>query len=166
MKGQRHRSIPTIPYGKEASRMELTASQKRIIQLQYHKLAMKIMKDEAKDCYREYTNKMQREALFSELTAYERNQLQATDSYPSDFIHFSVLGYDIAVHDAQIGEALAALPVRKRNIILMSYFLDMSDAEIGELMHLVRQTIYRHRTSTLSNLAKYIKEVQANEKNE
>ncbi|MEF2715126.1 MAG: sigma factor-like helix-turn-helix DNA-binding protein, partial [Bacteroides uniformis] len=42
-----------------------------------------------------------------------------------------------------LAEALNALPERKRDIILLSYFLDMSDAEIGELLNVVRTTVFR-----------------------
>ena len=55
-------------------------------------------------------------------------------------------------------ELLNCLPERKRNIILLSYFMDMSDAEIGELMNVVRTTVYRHRTSTLEELRKMMEE--------
>ena len=34
----------------------------------------------------------------------------------------------------------------------------MSDAEIGELMNVVRTTVYRHRTSTLEELRKMMEE--------
>ena len=57
-----------------------------------------------------------------------------------------------------LSKALKCLPERKRNIILLSYFMDMSDAEIGELMNVVRTTVYRHRTSTLEELRKMMEE--------
>ena len=40
--------------------------------------------------------------------------------------------------DALIAEALQALSERKRNVILLSYFLEMSDADIAREMNLVR----------------------------
>lgn len=66
--------------------------------------------------------------------------------------HMTVEGED------QLSKALKCLPERKRNIILLSYFMDMSDAEIGELMNVVRTTVYRHRTSTLEELRKMMEE--------
>ena len=53
-------------------------------------------------------------------------------------------------------EALNALPERKRDIILLSYFLDMSDAEIGELLNVVRTTVFRHRKSALAKIKQYL----------
>ena len=51
---------------------------------------------------------------------------------------------------------LNALPERKRDIILLSYFLDMSDAEIGELLNVVRTTVFRHRKSALEKIKQYL----------
>ena len=65
---------------------------------------------------------------------------------------------EVQVSDDQLSKALKCLPERKRNIILLSYFMDMSDAEIGELMNVVRTTVYRHRTSTLEDLRKMMEE--------
>lgn len=66
------------------------------------------------------------------------------------------MGYDITVSDERIGEALKALPTNKRDIILLSYFLDMTDREIGELLNLVRRTVAYRRTSTLQELKKFM----------
>lgn len=78
--------------------------------------------------------------------------------YSSDYTAFNVLGMEVQISDDQLSKALKCLPERKRNIILLSYFMDMSDAEIGELMNVVRSTVYRHRTSTLEEIRKMMEE--------
>ena len=40
-----------------------------------------------------------------------------------------------------IAEALHTLTEKKRNVVLLSYFMDMSDADIARKMNLVRSTI-------------------------
>ena len=55
-----------------------------------------------------------------------------------------------------LAEVLNALPERKRDIVLLSYFLDMSDAEIGELLNVVRTTVFRHRKSALAKIKQYL----------
>ena len=47
---------------------------------------------------------------------------------------------------------------QNRQLQFLIYFMDMSDAEIGELMNVVRTTVYRHRTSTLEELRKMMEE--------
>ena len=58
------------------------------------------------------------------------------------------------VKDTLIAEALQVLPKRKRNVILRSYFLEMSDADIAREMNLVRSTVHEHRTHSLEILRK------------
>ena len=42
------------------------------------------------------------------------------------------------------------------DIVLLSYFLDMSDAEIGKLLNVVRTTVFRHRKSALAKIKQYL----------
>ena len=58
------------------------------------------------------------------------------------------------VKDTLIAEALQVLPKRKRNVILRSYFLEMSDEDIIREMNLVRSTVHEHRTRSLEILRK------------
>ena len=87
-----------------------------------------------------------------------KNEYQLEKMRESAKINIAVLGMEVQVSDDQLSKALKCLPERKRNIILLSYFMDMSDAEIGELMNVVRTTVYRHRTSTLEELRKMMEE--------
>ena len=76
---------------------------------------------------------------------------------------FQVLGYDIEVKDALIAEALQTLTEKKRNVVLLSYFMDMSDADIAREMNLVRSTINERRRRSLELMRKNMEE-SANEK--
>lgn len=77
---------------------------------------------------------------------------------------FHVFDYDIEVKDELIGEALKSLPEKKRNVILLSFFLDMTDTEIAKYMNLVRSTIHYHRTSSLIALKKIMEEIRTGKK--
>ena len=44
--------------------------------------------------------------------------------------YFQIMGMEVPVKDEAISEALYRLPEKKRKIILMSYFLDMTEKEI------------------------------------
>lgn len=62
-----------------------------------------------------------------------------------------------------IAEALHTLTEKKRNVVLLSYFMDMSDADIARKMNLVRSTISEHRKRSLELMRKIMEET--NEKN-
>ena len=51
---------------------------------------------------------------------------------------------------------------QKRKVILMSYYLDMSETEIAKQLNLKQSTIHYHKESSLELLKKYL-EVKANE---
>lgn len=89
------------------------------------------------------------------ITSYDKEQkLFTMDEYGIEYHHFEVHGYDIEVKTTLIAEALKELTERKRNVILLSYFMEMSDADIAREMNLVRSTIHEHRTRSLEILRK------------
>ena len=105
-------------------------------------------------------------ALKSEVINYEKHmayRLFIMDEHEMETHRFQVLGYDIEVKDALIAEALQALTEKKRNVVLLSYFMDMSDADIAREMNLVRSTINEHRRRSLELMRKNMEE-SANEK--
>ena len=80
------------------------------------------------------------------------------DEYNSDYLCFQVSGFDITVKDELLVKALNVLTERKRSIILLSYFLDMSDAAISELLNVIRSTVFRHRKTALVKIKQYLEE--------
>lgn len=67
-----------------------------------------------------------------------------------------MLGRKIIVVGDLLAEALAQLPENKRDIILLSYFLGMTDREISERLSVVRQTISKRRGGILKELREYL----------
>jgi RNA polymerase sigma factor (sigma-70 family) len=112
----------------------------------------KILKYTARDYYAKRRRQREHEKSFSGLSAQELAKLTVTDKYFKDAFHFSVLDYDIGVTDEQLAEALSALPADRRDIVLLSYFLDMTDEEIGRRLNIVRRTVSYRRASTLQEL--------------
>jgi RNA polymerase sigma factor (sigma-70 family) len=123
----------------------------------------KVLKNEARNVYLAIKRQRDREVFFSELSARELNQLSVTDKYFAAEQVFNVLGDDIIVCDETIAEALRSLPEQRRDIILLSYFLELSDGEIGEKLDLIRSTVQYQRTSTLRELRKLLEVDIANE---
>ncbi|SEU14529.1 sigma-70 family RNA polymerase sigma factor [Enterocloster clostridioformis] len=118
----------------------------------FDRLCQMSLKGEAVNYYRYMDYRRKHEATFSELSEKELNRMFVMDEYGVENSHFTVHGYDIEVKDALIAEALQALSERKRNVILLSYFLDMSDADIAREMNLVRSTVHEHRKRSLKIL--------------
>lgn len=137
--------------------LELPSSQRKIVQQQFDSYCKIVLKNEARNCYIENQQRGKYEVSFEELSKQEMEQLYIMDEYSIDYYSFNVLGYDIAVKDDLISEALISLPKQKRDIILLSYFLDMTDKEIGEKLNLVRSTVQYQRASSLKQLKNLLK---------
>ena len=135
-----------------------SSSFEQAIQAQFDCLTKKVIKRAAKKYQRGIARPLTHETVFSDISDMELNKFGVHDTYSSNYTAFNVLGMEVQVSDDQLSKALKSIPERKRNIILLSYFMDMSDAEIGELMNVVRTTVYRHRTSTLEEIRKLMEE--------
>ena len=69
--------------------------------------------------------------------------MEVQDNYfHADHI-FRVCGKDVVVSGDMLADALKQLPPEKRDIILLSYFLEMTDAEIGKELNTVRLALMR-----------------------
>jgi RNA polymerase sigma factor (sigma-70 family) len=123
----------------------------------------KVLKNEVRDIYDENKRLRSKEVSFSELTETELAQLSTTDKYFATEQIFNVLDRDVIVNDESIAEALRSLPERERDIILLSYFLELSDGEIGKKLNMIRSTVQYKRTSTLRELRKFLEEENADE---
>ncbi len=124
----------------------------------FDKYCKVILKNETINYKREKSKLIMNEVCFSNLTESEENELYVLDEYAIENDSFSLMGWDIEITDAFIADALKKLPEKKRNIILLYYFLEMSDEEIGKILNVVRSTIFRHRKNSLERIKKYLEE--------
>lgn len=130
--------------------MELTASQKKTVQRQFDSFCKKVLREEARDYIRHYVWLSKHEEPLSLLS--EETRLCYIDQYPSNYERFKVLGYSIAISDDRLTVALCELSNRRREIVLLSYFMDMTDREISERLRMKRYTVQRERKRALSEL--------------
>ena len=83
-------------------------------------------------------------------------QLYKVDKYFVTEQIFNILGLDVIVTDDVIAGALDNLPEQKRDIILLSYFLELSDREIGDKLNMLRSTVQYQRTRTLQMIKTFM----------
>lgn len=124
------------------------------IQYQFDCLARKVMIRTQSNCRRTAGRKIRKECPFSDLPEKELNRLKILDTYHLDGKYYLILKFRVEVGNEAVANALDNLPEEKRNILLMFYFLEMSDAEIALELGKDRSTIYRSRTSGLAALKK------------
>ena len=140
--------------GKSSSNDELT------IRNQFDRICKLALKGEAADYYRHIAYRQKREVLFSELSQKELDSIFVVDKHTVENKCFRVLGYDIEVKDTLLAEAIQSLSENKRKVVLLSYFMDMSDADIARMMNLVRSTVHEHRKRSLELMKEMMEEYQ------
>jgi len=139
--------------------MEKLSSQNELtVMHQFDRLCQLALDGEAADYFRHLEYRANYEVNFSDMTEQELDSIFVMDEYNLDNSHFQVLGYDIEVKDTLLVEALQALTEKKRNVVLLSYFLEMTDVEIARKMNLVHSTIREHRIRSLELLKKLMEE--------
>ena len=128
------------------------------IENQFDYICKRAMDDERKDYMKILSRQSKREISFSDMGDYLVNQFSVVDSYSTDFQNFTCNGFTVGVESDLLSEALRNLPDKKREIILLYYFMDMNDTEIAELLKLNRSTVYRHRKSGLAFIKTFMEE--------
>ena len=126
------------------------------VQNQFGSFCTRVLKNAAKDILKEYTRQRDREKSLDNLSPDEQAQTASYDKYFQDEYVFEVLGKKVIVVGDLLAASLAQLPDKKRDIILLSYFLGMTDREISEQLNVVRQVISRRRGSILKELREYL----------
>lgn len=117
----------------------------------------RILKNESLDYFRHLRYLREHEISFSELSEDTKmEQLIVWDRYFEEANLFDAIGFEISVTDELLAEALKSLPADRLEIILLSYFLGMTDPEIAELTNLIRRTVTYRRISSLQALKKFM----------
>ena len=135
--------------------LKLTKQEQDTVRRKFCKYCIEVLYGEAQNYLDELDRLWEREINFSDLREDILNQLCSYDEY-SEIDYFQIMGMDVPVRDEAISNALYRLPEKKRKIILMAYFLDMTEKEIAECMNLVQSTVHYHKADSLRLLKKIL----------
>ena len=91
----------------------------------FDRLCQMALKGEAINYYKYMDYRRKNEIMLSELSENELGKLYTEDVYSVENSMFDVLGYDIEVKDALLAEALKELTQRRRDVILLSFFMNL-----------------------------------------
>lgn len=133
--------------------MKLNRQEKEIVRKKFCAYCIKVLHGEALNYLDELKRQREREVSFSDLLQKDLDALYLYDDYELAE-KFTVLGKQVSVRDEWISEALKKLPEKKREIILMLYFLDMTEKEIAACLKLVQSTVHYHKDDSLKLLRK------------
>ena len=143
--------------------MELSPSDKGRIEHQFDSFCKLVLVCEMKDYKKMILRKMAKEILFSELIliyGYDLEHKKVGQEEIKDIFSIKVMGFDITIKNMLIAEAVLSLTDKGRNIVLMSFFLGMTDKEIGKMLHLGQSTVNYHKNNNLKKMRKFMEEYE------
>lgn len=135
--------------------LKLTKQEEDIVQRKFIKYCVEVLGGEALNYLVELDRIWKREINFSELREDILNQFCTYDEIV-EINYFQIMDIEVPVKDEAISNALYCLPEKKRKIILMTYFLDMTEKEIAKCMNLVQSTVHYHKADSLRLLRKIL----------
>ena len=136
--------------------MEQSSSQRKTVEHQFDSFCKKVLREERRDIIRALKHRSENEILFCEMTPKEIDELMTVDKYCADMYKFLACGFEVEIESDLLAEALSKLPVKSRDILLLAYFLDMSDVEIANVLDVARSTVQYQRITSLTKLKKYM----------
>lgn len=125
------------------------------IERQFHAFCKTVLHNEACNYYRERTRKIQHEISYEYL---QENTPFAPHNIDEYFVlrdkptTFAVNGQTIIVESEKLATALLCLSERRREIILMCYYLQLRDKQIAALLGKPRTTVNYHKNAALKQL--------------
>lgn len=112
-----------------------------------------VLRNFARDWYRAKRKHHATEVLFSELPdGHLLEPIHNNPICPLEQYLFDDLELPINITNDALAQALRQLSKRKRQIVLLAYFCDWTDQQIGEQFHVVRSTIQAARTKALKEM--------------
>lgn len=131
------------------------------IEMQYDTLAKMALGNEVKKFFRDEGRRMAKQTLFSEMEDEEVAALvdqNAPDAYSFADSEFHVLRYTVEVRDTLLYDALSQVDEKDRNVILLAYWLDMTDLEISDETGIPRSTVNAIKRRTYGKLKKILED--------
>jgi RNA polymerase sigma factor (sigma-70 family) len=128
------------------------------IENQFDYFCKLVLRNKARDIYDSEKIWNDRFISIDALSDAKLNEILTYDKHDIENIVFDVQEYQIPVEDILLAKAIETLTQRQQEVILLSFFLDMSLVDIGKLLGLKTSTIYQHKESGLKKLKAFMEE--------
>ena len=136
-------------------------SYERQTEKQYDRWIKKSLCNEQAEFFRELRRQASKQTLFSEMGEDQVEALEdsvAAEAFDIVDSEFQVLQYSVAVRDELLYDALTQIDERDRHVILMAFWLEMTDLEISDETGIPRSTVNAIKHRTYKNLKKILED--------
>lgn len=124
------------------------------IESQFDSFCKRVLKHKVRDYKREEARRLSREVALEEwLLGEKRGELAWLDEYVLEPIRLKgEPDLEIEITDVDLHERLISLSEEEQQLLLLSYFLDLTDGEIASVLKRPRRTIAYQRHRILEKL--------------
>ena len=109
--------------------------------------AKRLIRNEGRNAKKELARRAEREVSLSTLPYDDMPAVSREDKYLLEKLGVHSRAGEVEVLDRLLGQAIMSLAPKWRDVIVMYYFLNMSDEKIGSVLQLTTGAI-RHRRQT------------------
>lgn len=113
--------------------------------------------------YKKLRKKQQFEVSLDYLREFDFEPVTTTDEYFDVPTAFTVRGKTVIVESEQLAAALLRLPEKRREVLLLWYYLGYSDEEIGKMCGISRSAVFRRRKIALRFMRKEMEALENEE---
>lgn len=114
--------------------------------------AKRLIRNESIDARRELARRTEREVSLSALPYDDLPAAAHEDKYFLETLDIHSRAGEVEVLDHLLGQAIMSLAPKWRDVIVMYYFMDMTDEKIGGILQLTTGAIRRRRQTALERL--------------
>lgn len=102
---------------------------------------------------------------FSEMSKSDENKLVKNDQYNFCYFKekFDTRTFDVLIRDELLYEALCSINSKARIIILLKFWVGLSDQEIGQVLRMNRVSVTKNKNKTLIMLKNIMEELRKND---
>lgn len=143
--------------------MQLSDSDQQRNEEQFDSYMKTVLKNYSCDLHRRWKKQMERETLFADMAELRLKNNLLEECFDEIGSTFFVKDTPIRVKSDLLTAALRKLSGKKQEIILLFYFLGMTDGDIGAYLQKIQSTVQSMRSRTLKEMKKYMEE-ELNEK--
>lgn len=119
----------------------------------------RVIHNEAINAHKQLAARAEKEVPLSTLSYGELSGLFYEDSYRPYRKTYYVQGHPVHIYDPSLGEVLQFLSPQRREVILLTYFLDYSDADIARLLRISSPTVSDRKHAALKKLRELLEEI-------
>ena len=142
----------------EVNQMMKTDDYQTAIEREFDCYCKKILRNYARDIHRMKSRRNINIISIEAMSFEELSQLCVWDDYETDYIFVTALGPEARITDIRLAKAIEALSKRKQEIIRLSFFKDMKNKEIAELLGLSVSTVSEHKRKALAEMKIFMEE--------